>query len=101
MCDIKKELQTEKKSQSILTLPSIGIIIFVVSVFVLAVAAFIVRLFSPRIPSLITADGMLSYIGSGISSVATILLAMIAYQQTERANQMADKLRTELIIVWH
>ena len=49
MCDIKKEPQTEKKSQSRLTLPSIGIIIFVVSVFVLAVAAFIVHLFSPRI----------------------------------------------------
>ena len=90
MCDIKMKPQTEKKSQSGLRLPLIGII--VVAVFVLVVAAFIVHLFSPQIPSLITADGMLSYIGSGISSVATILLAVIAYQQTERANQMADKL---------
>lgn len=90
MCDIKMKPQAEKKSQSGLRLPLIGII--VVAVFVLVVAAFIVHLFSPQIPSLITADGMLSYIGSGISSVATILLAVIAYQQTERANQMADKL---------
>lgn len=92
MCDIKMEPQAEKKSQSRLTLLLIGIIVFVVAVVVLVVAAFIVHLFSPRIPSLITADGMLSYIGSGISSVATILLAVIAYRQTERANQMADKL---------
>lgn len=90
MCDIKMKPQAEKKSQSRLMLPLIRII--VVAVFVLVVAAFIVHLFSPQIPSLITADGMLSYIGSGISSVATILLAVIAYQQTERANQMADKL---------
>ena len=90
MCDIKMKPQAEKKSQSRLMRPLIGII--VVAVLVLGVAAFIVHLFSPQIPSLITADGMLSYIGSGISSVATILLAVIAYKQTERANQMADKL---------
>lgn len=90
MCDIKMKPQAEKKSQSRLMRPLIRII--VVAVLVLVVAAFIVHLFSPQIPSLITADGMLSYIGSGISSVATILLAVIAYKQTERANQMADKL---------
>ena len=89
---IKKEAQSEKNSQSGLTLLSIGFVVFAVAVLVLVAAAFIVHLFSPQIPSLITADGMLSYIGSGISSVATILLAVIAYQQTERANQMADKL---------
>lgn len=92
MCDIKKEPQVEKNSQSRLTLLSIGIIVLVVAVIVLAIAAFIVHSFSPRIPSLITADGMLSYISSGVSSVATILLAIVAYQQTERANSMADKL---------
>ena len=54
MCDIKMKPQAEKKSQSGLRLPLIGII--VVAVFVLVVAAFIVHLFSPQIPSLITAD---------------------------------------------
>lgn len=92
MCGIKKEPQVEKNSESRLTLLSIGIIVLVVSVIVLAIAAFIVHSFSPQIPSLITADGMLSYISSGVSSVATILLAIVAYQQTERANSMADKL---------
>ena len=88
MCDIEKESHTEKKSHIRPTLLSIVII----SIAVLAVFAILVHWLSPKVPSLITADGMLSYIGSGISSVATILLAIIAYRQTERANSMADKL---------
>ena len=88
MCDIEKESQTEKKTHIRPTLLSIVIILIVV----LAVFAILVHWLSPKVPSLITADGMLSYIGSGISSVATILLAIIAYRQTERANSMADKL---------
>lgn len=92
MCNIKKKPRTEKNSQFRLTLLSIGLIVLVVSVLVLVFAAFIVHLVSPQIPSLISADGMLSYISSGVSSVATILLAIVAYQQTERANSMADKL---------
>lgn len=59
---------------------------------VLILLAYVVHRLSPQIASLITADGMLSYIGSGISSVATIVLAIVAYRQTERANSMADKL---------
>lgn len=88
MCDIEKESQTEKKTHIRPTLLSIVIILIAV----LAVFAILVHWLSPKVPSLITADGMLSYIGSGISSVATILLAIIAYRQTERANSMADKL---------
>lgn len=88
MCDIEKKSQTEKKTHIRPTLLSIVIILIAV----LAVFAIFVHWLSPKVPSLITADGMLSYIGSGISSVATILLAIIAYRQTERANSMADKL---------
>lgn len=46
--------------------------------------------FSPKIDSLITADGMLSYVISCISSAATVGLAYVAYRQTERANSMAE-----------
>lgn len=88
MCDIEKKSQTEKKTHIRPILLSIVIILIAV----LAVFAILVHWLSPKVPSLITADGMLSYIGSGISSVATILLAIIAYRQTERANSMADKL---------
>ena len=88
MSDIEKKSQTEKKTYVRPTL--LSIVIFLITV--LVVFAIFVHWLSPKVPSLITADGMLSYIGSGISSVATILLAIIAYHQTERANSMADKL---------
>jgi len=50
----------------------------------------LVHIFSPKIDSLITADGMLSYVISCISSAATVGLAYVAYRQTERANSMAE-----------
>ena len=52
--------------------------------------ALMVHIFSPKIDSLITEDGMLSYVISCISSAATVGLAYVAYRQTERANSMAE-----------
>lgn len=86
----KKEAQLEsidvKKKYRPVWLITAGTIITVILI------AFLVHWLSPMIPSLITADGMLSYIISCISSVATILLAAVAYLQTDQANYMADKL---------
>lgn len=84
MCKSEKNRKNETN-----TFP-VWLIVGIVGVLILL--AYVVHRLSPQIASLITADGMLSYIGSGISSVATIVLAIVAYRQTERANSMADKL---------
>lgn len=86
----KKEEQFEntdaKKKYRTVWLITVGTIVAVTLI------ALLVHWLSPMIPSLITADGMLSYIISCISSIATIILAIVAYLQTEQANHMANKL---------
>lgn len=71
------------------TKPAIGWFLLGTAILFIGVAL-LVHIFSPKIDSLITADGMLSYVISCISSAATVGLAYVAYRQTERANSMAE-----------
>lgn len=78
--------------EKVTTCKRFGVKFLLIAAGVAVVIAGAVHFLSPRIPSLITADGMLSYIISCISAVATIYLAGVAYRQTERANTMAKEL---------
>ena len=61
------------------------IIFLFVSIILFIIIPLVVSFFAPAICSEITADGILNYVISCISSVATILLALVALWQTERA----------------
>lgn len=67
------------------------LIFLFVSIILFIIIPLVVSFFAPAIRSEITADGILSYVISCISSVATILLALVALWQTERANRITNR----------
>lgn len=68
------------------------IILSIVFLFGIILTPFLTHIFSPYVPSQITADGILSYIIGALSAAATYILALVALYQTNQANALSARM---------
>lgn len=66
------------------------IFIFIVAI-AMSIIPFLIHFFSSGVPSEITADGLLDYLGNCVASIPTIIIAAVAIWQTNKANKIAEE----------
>ena len=71
-------------------------IMMLILIIFLIFMAILIHIFSPRVNSEISSDGMLAYIGSAVAGVGSIVVAAIALCQTKQIQQESSEAQTRL-----
>ena len=65
-------------------------IFIVITVLTMVITPITIHVFSPSMTSELSADGILDYMGNGIAAIPTIIIALVAIWQTNKANYIAE-----------
>lgn len=65
-------------------------ILIVVVVVAMVITPITIHIFSPSVVSELSADGILDYLGNCIAAIPTIIIALVAIWQTNKANKIAE-----------
>ena len=65
-------------------------IFIVITVLTMVITPITIHVFSPSMTSELSADGILDYMGNGIAAIPTIIIALVAIWQTNKANNIAE-----------